>query len=81
MQILHLSISVKTEESRFTALWMNGILYFFSTVISSSEREAAYVIDGLLHNDAVKSDSHSTVVLVKKGNWELKEVVRCQTTS
>jgi len=29
-------------------------------VISSSEREAAYVIDGLLHNDAVKSDIHST---------------------
>jgi len=31
-----------------------------STVISSSEREAAYVIDGLLHNEAVKSDIHST---------------------
>ena len=35
-------------------------LLFYSTVISSSEREAAYVIDGLLHNDAVKSDIHST---------------------
>jgi TnpA family transposase len=33
---------------------------FYSTVISSSEREAAYVIDGLLHNDVVKSDIHST---------------------
>lgn len=33
---------------------------FHSTVISSSEREAAYVIDGLLHNDIVKSDIHST---------------------
>lgn len=32
----------------------------YSTVISSSEREAAYVIDGLLHNDVVKSDIHST---------------------
>jgi TnpA family transposase len=31
-----------------------------STVISSSEREAAYVIDGLMHNDVVKSDVHST---------------------
>jgi TnpA family transposase len=35
-------------------------LLFYSTVISSSEREAAYVIDGLLHNEAVKSDIHST---------------------
>ncbi len=35
-------------------------LLFYSTVISSSEREAAYVIDGLLHNEAVKSDVHST---------------------
>ncbi|MEZ6099367.1 MAG: Tn3 family transposase [Pirellulaceae bacterium] len=33
---------------------------FHSTVISSSEREAAYVIDGLMHNDVVKSDIHST---------------------
>jgi len=33
---------------------------FYSTVISSSEREAAYVIDGLMHNDVVKSDIHST---------------------
>ena len=35
-------------------------LLFYSTVISASEREAAYVIDGLLHNDVVKSDIHST---------------------
>ena len=35
-------------------------LLFYSTVISSSEREAAYVIDGLLHNDVIKSDIHST---------------------
>lgn len=33
---------------------------FYSTVISSSEREAAYVIDGLMNNDVVKSDIHST---------------------
>jgi hypothetical protein len=33
---------------------------FYSTVISSAEREAAYVMDGLLHNDVVKSDVHST---------------------
>ena len=31
-----------------------------STVISSSEREAAYVIDGLMHNDVIQSDIHST---------------------
>ncbi|MCD4655613.1 Tn3 family transposase [bacterium] len=33
---------------------------FYSVVISSSESEAAYVIDGLMHNDAVQSDIHST---------------------
>lgn len=35
-------------------------LLFYSTVISSAERESAYVIDGLMHNDVVKSDIHST---------------------
>jgi TnpA family transposase len=35
-------------------------LMWHSTVISSAEREAAYVIDGLMHNDVVKSDIHST---------------------
>ncbi len=35
-------------------------LLFHSTVISSAEREAAYVIDGLMHNDVIKSDIHST---------------------
>jgi TnpA family transposase len=35
-------------------------LLFHVLVISSSEREAAYVIDGLMHNDVVKSDIHST---------------------
>ena len=33
---------------------------WYSTVISSSEREAAYVIDGLMHNDVIQSDIHST---------------------
>jgi len=33
---------------------------FYSTVINSAEREAAYVIDGLMHNDVVQSDIHST---------------------
>lgn len=35
-------------------------LLFHSTVISSSEREAAYVIDGLLQNEVIKSSIHST---------------------
>lgn len=29
-------------------------------MLNCSEREAAYVIDGLMHNDVVKSDIHST---------------------
>ena len=29
-------------------------------VFSSAEKEAHYVIDGLMHNDVVKSDMHST---------------------
>ncbi|MFH0754947.1 MAG: Tn3 family transposase, partial [Candidatus Omnitrophota bacterium] len=33
---------------------------FYSTVISPSEREAAYVIDGLMQNEVVNSDIHST---------------------
>jgi len=35
-------------------------LFFYSTVISAAERESAYVIDGLMHNNVVKSDIHST---------------------
>jgi len=35
-------------------------LLFHSTVISAAERESAYVIDGLMHNDVIKSDIHST---------------------
>lgn len=36
-----------------------GIL-FYTTVFSSSERDAAYVIDGLLHSENVHSNMHST---------------------
>jgi TnpA family transposase len=35
-------------------------LIWHSGVISSAEREAPYVIDGLMHNDVIKSDIHST---------------------
>ncbi len=31
-----------------------------SNIISASDRESTYVIDGLMHNDVVKSDMHST---------------------
>ena len=33
---------------------------YYSVVINVSERESGYVIDGLMHNDVVKSDIHST---------------------
>jgi TnpA family transposase len=33
---------------------------FYETVISPTEREAAYVIDGLMSNTVIKSDIHST---------------------
>ena len=35
-------------------------LLWYSLVFSSAERESAYVIDGLMHNDVIKSDIHST---------------------
>lgn len=35
-------------------------MMWYSDVVSSSEREAAYLIDGLMHNDVIKSDIHST---------------------
>ena len=33
---------------------------FYSNVFSYSEKEANYVIDGLMHNNVIKSDIHST---------------------
>jgi TnpA family transposase len=35
-------------------------LLFHSLVVSAAERESAWVIDGLMHNDVIKSDIHST---------------------
>lgn len=43
----------------YTFVDERGIL-FYTTVFSSAERDAAYVIDGLLHNDRFQSDMHST---------------------
>lgn len=34
--------------------------HFYATVISSSEREACYVLDGIMNNAIIKSDIHST---------------------
>lgn len=35
-------------------------LLWYSTGFSAADRESGYVIDGLMHNDVVKSDVHST---------------------
>jgi TnpA family transposase len=35
-------------------------LLFHSLAFRAGERESAYVIDGLMHNDVVRSDIHST---------------------
>jgi TnpA family transposase/Arc/MetJ-type ribon-helix-helix transcriptional regulator len=45
--------------SNYTHIDMRHIL-FHSTVISASEREAVYVIDGLLHSKWIQSDVHAT---------------------
>ncbi len=42
-----------------TFIDMRHFLYH-SLIISAAEKEAAFVIDGLMHNDVVKSDIHST---------------------
>ena len=34
--------------------------HFYATVISSAEREASYMPDGVMHNYIIKSDIHST---------------------
>jgi TnpA family transposase len=38
----------------------NRFAHFYATVISSAEREACYVLDGIMYNHFVKSDIHST---------------------
>lgn len=35
-------------------------MLFYSTVINAAEREVAYLLDGLMHNEVVRSDMHST---------------------
>jgi TnpA family transposase len=46
-------VSVYTFRDERNMLW-------YSLVFSSADRESAYVIDGLMHNEVVKSDIHST---------------------
>ena len=46
-------VSVYTFRDERDLLW-------HSLVFSAAERESAYVIDGLMHNEVVKSDIHST---------------------
>jgi TnpA family transposase len=46
-------VSVYTFRDERDLLW-------YSTVFSAAERESAYVIDGLMHNEVVQSDIHST---------------------
>lgn len=43
----------------YTFIDERGML-FFTTVFSSAERDAMYVIDGLLHSERFQSDMHST---------------------
>ncbi len=43
----------------YTFIDMRHFLYH-SLIISTAEHEAHYVIDGVMHNDVVKSDIHST---------------------
>lgn len=38
----------------------NRFSHFYATVISSAEREACYVLDGIMCNHIIKSDIHST---------------------
>ena len=45
--------------SAYTFIDMRHFLHH-SLIITAAEHEAHYVIDGLMHNDVVKSDIHST---------------------
>jgi hypothetical protein len=61
---LHASYSFKYfgHEKGVSAYTFIDMRHFlpYALVISSAEHEAHYVIDGLMHNDVVKSDIHST---------------------
>src|SRR4029077_11897838 len=48
---------VENSPLRLQGIRLRARVLFHSTVISAAERESAYVIDGLMHNDVVKSDT------------------------
>ena len=70
-------VSVYTFRDERDLLW-------HSLVFSAADRESAYVIDGLMHNDVVKSDIHSTekYQLTAFSNsdslmgWEIRAILR-----
>jgi len=61
---IHSAYSYKSFKKGRTANAYNFIderqLSWYSTVIDSFEREASYVIDGLMHNETIESKIHST---------------------
>jgi TnpA family transposase len=61
---LHARYSCKYfgQDQRVSAYTFIDMRHFlpYSLIISAAEHEAHYVIDGLMHNDVVKSDIHST---------------------
>ncbi|MDA7887145.1 Tn3 family transposase [bacterium] len=52
--------SRKTKASNVHSFIDERHLLFHSLVVSAAERESAWVIDGLMHNDVIQSDIHST---------------------
>jgi len=52
--------SRKTKASSVHSFIDERHLLFHDLVVSAAERESAWVIDGLMHNDVIKSDIHST---------------------
>ena len=60
MPNIHLNILVKAKGISCYTFIDELHRLFYSTVISPTEREAAYVIDGLMQNEVVESDIHST---------------------
>ena len=58
--------------SAYSFIDERGLLWY-SLVISPAERESTYVIDGLMHNDVVKSTIHST------DEHGFKEAIFCLT--
>jgi Tn3 transposase DDE domain len=74
-------VSVYTFRDERDLLW-------HSLVFSAADRESAYVIDGLMHNDVVKSDIHSTdafglaiLEYARRKKFPINEFVEVQISS